>query len=546
MILCLQIARQCRRYLHTYPLLQGTRNRPPKGQKSDAQAEPKQQTDGWSGVIGLEIHAQIKSKSKLFSGSGTEFSAPSNTQVSLFDCATPGTLPVLNRRCVEAAVKTAFALNCTINPVSLFDRKHYFYADLPTGYQITQRYKPIAASGWMEYVQVVNKQPHKHIVNIEQIQLEQDSGKSIHNPQDNNSLIDLNRAGIGLMEIITKPDFTSGEQAAAFVRELVLILKVLHVCDVRMFEGSLRVDANISVHRKGEPLGVRSEVKNLASMKFISKAIDYEISRQVKILEKGEKVVNETRGFDLKTGRTYPMRDKEILQDYRYMPEPNLPPLRLFNSENSQIVPQGQVDIAVVKKELPELPSVKRTRYLEEFKLFPIHAAMIVADERLSSLFDAAVPMAKNSTPQNVSTLIMNGLVGILNTANLSESAEEIPVKPKDFALLTDMLSEEKVPRSIVLNILQDLVKDGSGSTDVAKVIEDNKWYQINDEAELGALCDRVIAEDSESLEAIKAGRMKAFNALMAKVKTLSKDLANMKLTKGIMEKKLEIKATKD
>ena len=248
---------------------------------------------------------------------------------------------------MEAAVKTALALNCEVHPVSLFDRKHYFYADLPAGYQITQHFHPIANHGWMDYVifkQGFDKEPKKFRASIEQIQLEQDSGKSLHNPQAGHSLIDLNRAGMGLMEIITRPEFRNGEQSAAFLSELALVLRALQVCDVKMNEGSLRVDANVSVHRPGQPLGTRTEVKNIGSMKFVAKAVDFEIKRQIEVLRAGGEVVNETRGFDCRTDTTHAMRDKENLQDYRYMPEPNLPPLRLFNSDLGDQIDSSMVN----------------------------------------------------------------------------------------------------------------------------------------------------------------------------------------------------------
>ncbi|XP_046331753.1 glutamyl-tRNA(Gln) amidotransferase subunit B, mitochondrial-like isoform X5 [Haliotis rufescens] len=260
---------------------------------------------GWKSVVGLEIHAQIQSNSKLFSASATKYGSPINTQVSFFDAALPGTLPVLNRECVAAGVLTALALNCHINSVSKFDRKHYFYADLPAGYQITQQRQPLAVGGEVCYMTVhPNRQlpPTHRKVRLIQLQLEQDSGKSLHDPAGHISLIDLNRAGVGLMEIVTEPDFTDGDDAAAFVKELQLILQTLGTCDGKMAEGSLRVDANISVHKPGQPLGVRSEVKNINSTRGVAKAINFEIKRHIKELEAGREIVNETRSFDSHTG----------------------------------------------------------------------------------------------------------------------------------------------------------------------------------------------------------------------------------------------------
>ncbi|OQV22134.1 Glutamyl-tRNA(Gln) amidotransferase subunit B, mitochondrial [Hypsibius exemplaris] len=480
----------------------------------------------WIGVVGLEIHAQIKSKSKLFSGSATSFAAPTNTQVSLFDCATPGTLPVVNRRCVEAAVKTALALNCEIHPVSLFDRKHYFYADLPAGYQITQHFHPIANNGWMDYVMFVpgiDKEPKRYRAAIEQIQLEQDSGKSLHNPGAGNSLIDLNRAGMGLMEIITRPDFSSGEQSAAFVRELVMALRKLDVCDVRMFEGSLRVDANISVHRRGEPLGVRSEVKNLSSMKFVAKAVDFEIARQRELLKSGGTVINETRGFDFKTETTHAMRDKETWQDYRYMPEPNLPPLRLCNSSLGEQVDDCMVDIAVAQRDLPELPSARRVRFTDILQLTPAQATILVADDSLAELFDKTVVLTKVCTPPGLAILIINSLIRILNDSKKVVGPDEFLLRPADFATLADMLTEQRISRIIFERLLEMLCGVDGDLVVPEKVIEEKQWYQINDEAELGRLCDVAMERDPKSCEAVRKGKTKAVNILVGAVKVLTK-----------------------
>uniref|UniRef100_A0A3Q3VZ68 Glutamyl-tRNA amidotransferase subunit B n=1 Tax=Mola mola TaxID=94237 RepID=A0A3Q3VZ68_MOLML len=271
------------------------------------------------GVVGLEIHAQINSNTKLFSGSSVRFSAPPNSLVSFFDASLPGTLPVLNKRCVEAVVMTGLALNCTINKKSLFDRKHYFYADLPAGYQITQQRQPTAVNGRLTYSFLEGKKRSQvtKTVSIKQIQLEQDSGKSLHDDVRGQTLIDLNRAGVGLMELVMEPDMSCGEEAAAAVRELQLILQTLDTCQGNMSEGQLRVDANVSVHKPGEPLGIRTEVKNINSIRYLAKAIDYEIQRQIDILQSGGRVQNETRAYDSKSGETVPMRDKEGLQDYR-------------------------------------------------------------------------------------------------------------------------------------------------------------------------------------------------------------------------------------
>uniref|UniRef100_A0A8C5SII3 Glutamyl-tRNA amidotransferase subunit B n=1 Tax=Laticauda laticaudata TaxID=8630 RepID=A0A8C5SII3_LATLA len=333
-------------------------------------------------VVGLEIHAQISSNSKLFSGSQVQFAAPPNSLVSFLDTSLPGTLPVLNRRCVEAAVSTGLALNCTINKKSLFDRKHYFYADLPTGYQITQHRIPIAVNGCLQYFMQEDKHQNEIVsktVRIKQIQLEQDSGKSLHDNFRNQTLIDLNRAGIGLMELVMEPDMCCGEEAAAAVRELQLILQALGSSQANMAEGQLRVDANVSVHHPGQLYGVRTEVKNINSARFLAKAIDYEIHRQIEELENGGTILNETRAFDYKLGRTVPMRDKEGKQDYRFMPEPNLPPLVLYDAKSlpAHINDQQVINIDWIRETLPDLPSVKRAKFVERYGLQTQHSFIL-------------------------------------------------------------------------------------------------------------------------------------------------------------------------
>ncbi|KAF6040869.1 GATB [Bugula neritina] len=315
-------------------------------------------------VIGLEIHAQINSKSKLFSGASTEYGSSPNSCVSYFDAALPGTLPVLNKYCVKAVVKTALAFGCHVNKVSTFDRKHYFYADMPAGYQITQYRKPIAVGGEIDYIIYVRGRHKKalfHKARLHQIQLEQDSGKSLHDAVNNRSLVDLNRAGIGLMEIVTKPDFTNGEQAAAFVREVQQTLRLINTCTGKMEQGALRVDANVSVHIPGEPYGVRTEVKNLNSLKAVQQAIDYEVERQKNLVLNGVKVENETMSFDTTNRCTVPMRDKERLQDYRFMAEPNLPPIVLQEGHSTS---PHMLSIEEIRAQLPELRPLTVQRLL--------------------------------------------------------------------------------------------------------------------------------------------------------------------------------------
>ncbi|KAM3623689.1 uncharacterized protein V6R79_014450 [Siganus canaliculatus] len=379
------------------------------------------------GVVGLEIHAQINSNTKLFSGSSVRFLAPPNSLVSFFDASLPGTLPVLNKRCVEAAVMTGLALDCSINKKSLFDRKHYFYADLPAGYQITQQRQPIAVDGTLTYCLLGGKKRNQVIrktVSIKQIQLEQDSGKSLHDELRSQTLIDLNRAGVGLMELVMEPDMSCGEEAAAAVRELQLILQALGTCQGNMSEGQLRVDANVSVHKPGEPLGVRTEVKNINSARNLGRAIDYEIQRQIEVLRNGGTVQNETRSYDPKSGETIPMRDKEGLQDYRFMPEPNLPPLVVFEDDASLpagVDPCQAVVVQQIRTRLPELPSVKRDRLVQTYGILPEHSFTLVNEDGLVEYFEAVLK-ATNKEPRKVIGWVTNELLGHLKQRDLSVS----------------------------------------------------------------------------------------------------------------------------
>ena len=340
--------------------------------------KPKLKTSEYKSVIGLEIHAQILSESKLFSGAQNTFASEINSCVSLLDAAIPGCLPVLNKRCVEAGVKTALALNCEINEVSMFDRKHYFYSDLPTGYQITQQRAPLAGIGCLTFpvlTPVRNSKPYYKTVRIHQIQLEQDSGKSLHDDELKISLIDLNRAGVPLMELVFEPDLEDGEEAAALVKELILIFSSIGTCSCKMEEGALRVDANVSIHKEGEPLGIRTEIKNIGSVRGVAQAIAYEIERQTMVKSNGGAIINETRQWDAISKTTIPMRDKEVVQDYRYMPEPNLLPLHLNMHENES---EELVNVKSIEKCLPILPQGLRDELINKYKLSETTAIIIV------------------------------------------------------------------------------------------------------------------------------------------------------------------------
>ncbi|KTF85582.1 hypothetical protein cypCar_00022288 [Cyprinus carpio] len=471
---------------------------------SKTQLQPKVNTKSLPqmvGVVGLEVHAQIQSTSKLFSGSHVRFLAPPNSLVSHFDASLPGTLPVLNRRCVEAAVLTGLALNCTINRKSLFDRKHYFYADMPAGYQITQQRVPIAVNGMLVYSHFEGRRRNQVVtksVKIKQIQLEQDSGKSLHDDEQSQTLIDLNRAGVGLMELVMEPEMCCGEEAAAAVRELQLILQALGTCQANMAEGQLRVDANVSVHRPGEPLGVRTEVKNINSVRHLAKAIDYEIQRQMEVLQSAGKVLNETRAFDSKSGNTIPMRDKEGLQDYRFMPEPNLPPLFVYESKAS--VPAG-VDPAQ-------------------------------NEDGLMDYFENVVQTTK-AEPRKVIGWVIKELMGNLNSQNLKVS--QSPISPCALAELINLAESGHISSSTAKQVFQEMWK--APEKTVGQIVKEQDLWMINDKEELQKICRRIVDSHPEEVQIIRRGNKKVLNKLMGEVQRETKGRTDPVQVRAILEK---------
>ncbi|KAM9450030.1 glutamyl-tRNA(Gln) amidotransferase subunit B, mitochondrial [Clarias gariepinus] len=489
------------------------------------------------GVVALEIHAQIQATSKLFSSSRVGFSAPPNSHVSFFDASLPGTLPVLNRRCVEAAVMTGLALDCKINTKSLFDRKHYFYADLPAGYQITQQRVPIAVNGCLSFSYLGGRKRSEVItktVRVRQIQLEQDSGKSLHDDQRSRTLIDLNRAGVGLMEVVMDPDMCCGEEAAAAVRELQLILQTLGTCQGNMAEGQLRVDANVSVHHPGEPLGVRTEVKNINSARFVAKAIDFEIQRQIEVLQSGGTVLNETRSFDSKTGTTVPMRDKEGLQDYRFMPEPNLPPLFVYESVSS--VPHGVDPAHVVvidrlKAQIPELPGVKRTRLMEEYGILPEHSFTLVNEDGLMDFFEQVVQKT-NTEPKKLIGWVIKELMGNLHQQNLKVT--QSPVSPEALAQLLNLLESGFISSSAAKVVFQEMWK--APDKGVEQLVKELDLGLISDREELVKICQRVMDAHPDLVQVIRGGNKKVLNKLMGAVQKESKGRADPVQLRNILE----------
>ena len=402
----------------------------------------------WESVIGLEVHAQINANSKIFSGAPHQYNSPVNTAVSYFDSSTPGTLPVLNRRCVEAAVLTSLALECQINLVSYFDRKHYFYSDLPAGYQITQQRRALAEAGRLEvpvFAADLGREVFTTSSNVIQLQLEQDSAKSLHDPELGRSLVDLNRCGAGLMEIVFGPDLRHGEEAAALVKELLLILERLDTCKARMERGEVRVDANISVRRAGDTeLGVRTEVKNINSVRSVARAVEFEVERQIRILENGGVIENQTRSFDYDKKETVAMRDKEAKQDYRFMPEPNLPPLRL-----------SEENIEQLRVNLPALPAQLRARLTSELGLSVLTASQLVAWPSLLEYFNLCCHSGPVSHKE-VASLIFSWVQHISTETN--QHPLDIRLTPSLLVELSNLRQEKVISAGGLQEVITRLV----------------------------------------------------------------------------------------
>ncbi|XP_022907350.2 glutamyl-tRNA(Gln) amidotransferase subunit B, mitochondrial [Onthophagus taurus] len=485
----------------------------------------------WKSVVGLEVHAQISSESKLFSGASNEFASAVNKNVSLFDCSIPGTLPVLNKRCVEAGVLTGIALNCKINPVSYFDRKHYFYADLPTGYQITQQRAPLANDGYIEfhvYTPGVNKKPYETKARIKQLQLEQDSGKSLH--EDTKSLVDLNRAGCPLMEVVFEPDLKDGEEAASLVKELITILQRIDTCSCKMEEGALRVDANVSVHLPGEPYGVRTEIKNIGSIRGVAGAVKYEINRQIKILQDGGKIINETRAWDANSKSTVAMRDKEQQQDYRYMPEPNLPPLHIALGP----VEQGCVNVDKLKESIPELPQQTRERLQETFGLTLEQSVILVNESKLLYIFESVLD--QSISPKLLTNLLLNDLLTIINKEKLS--LDEISISLSHLKEIVVLLSNGEINRNTCKLLLERVVQGDSDSP--RNIVEKEGWSQINDLEEIKVICKRILDENPKMVKQYHDGKAKVFKAFLGIADLKSNHRVNMSVVNNVMKELLK------
>jgi aspartyl-tRNA(Asn)/glutamyl-tRNA(Gln) amidotransferase subunit B len=433
-------------------------------------------------VIGMEIHAQVISKSKLFSGASTEFGKEPNSNVSLVDAAMPGMLPVINEECVAQAVRTGLGLKAKINLRSVFDRKNYFYPDLPQGYQISQYKNPIVGEGSV----TVDVSPSEQIeVGIERLHLEQDAGKSLHDQSATDSFVDLNRSGVALMEIVSKPDLRSADEAKAFVSKLRTILRYLGTCDGNMEQGSLRADVNVSVRRPGEPLGTRCEIKNVNSIRFIGQAIEAEARRQIGIIEDGGKIEQETRLFDPARGETRSMRSKEEAHDYRYFPDPDLLPLELE---------QSYVD--ALAGYLPELPDAKKARFMSDYGLPAYDAGVLVADKETADYYEAAVNYG--GRPRDAK-LVANWITGDL-AAYANSQALPVPqthIKPSQIAGIVDLISEGTISGKIAKDLLAIIISEEKEG-DPRAIVEARGMVQVSDRAQIAAAIDAIIAANPD------------------------------------------------
>ena len=469
-------------------------------------------------IIGLEVHAQVLSESKLFSTSSTKFGSEPNTQVSLVDAAFPGMLPVINEHCIKQAIKTGIGLKAKINKRSIFDRKNYFYADLPQGYQISQYKNPIVGEGSIT-LDMPNGEKN---IRIERLHLEQDAGKSIHDIDPQNTLVDLNRSGVALMEIVSKPDLRSLDEVNAYIKKLRSIMRYLGTCDGNMQEGSLRADVNVSVRKKGDKkLGTRCEIKNVNSIKFMQMAIDFEANRQVDVIEEGGSIDQETRLFDTKKNETRSMRSKEDAHDYRYFPDPDLLPLELNDNYIDQI-----------KKDIPELPDEKKKRFIEKFKLSPYEANILVSDFEISKYFE---DVSKNSDVKLATNWITGELFALLNEKNIEIT--ESPISSKNLSKLINLIKDGTISGKIAKSVFE-IMRDGD--KDPITIVEEKGLKQQSDPKELENIINKVISENPKNVEAYKSGKDKLFGFFVGQVMKNSGGKANPKLVNEILKKKLK------
>jgi aspartyl-tRNA(Asn)/glutamyl-tRNA(Gln) amidotransferase subunit B len=480
-------------------------------------------TGEWEVVIGLEVHAQVTSNAKLFSGASTEFGAEPNSQVSLVDAAMPGMLPVPNAECIRQAVRTGMALEARINPWSRFDRKNYFYADLPQGYQISQLYHPIVGEGEIEILLDDKDESTAKRIGVERIHLEQDAGKLMHDQHPSFSYVDLNRSGVALMEIVSKPDMRSPDEAGAYIRKLRAILRYVGSCDGNMEQGSMRADVNVSVRRPGAGLGTRTETKNVNSVRFIMAAIEYEANRQVDLLESGGAVVQETRLWDPDKAETRSLRSKEEAHDYRYFPDPDLLPVEL-----------GDDFLGECRASLPELPDAKRRRYEQALGLSAYNASVLTADVTTARWFEALLEKLGDEHAQRASNWVTSDLFGALN--RLGRSIEESPVTPAQAAELLRLTVEGTLSGTLAKQVFEIMLETGE---DPAAIVEARGLKQTSDTGAIDSAIADVLAANPDKVAEYRGGKDKLFGFFVGQVMKAMQGKANPGVVNQLLKKAL-------
>ena len=475
-------------------------------------------TGAWEVVIGLEVHAQVTSNSKLFSGAATAFGAEPNTQVSLVDAAMPGMLPVLNGECIRQAVRTGMAIDAQINKWSRFDRKNYFYADLPQGYQISQLYHPLVGEGSIE---IEPEEGTTKTVGVERIHVEQDAGKLMHDQHPTRSYVDLNRSGVALMEIVSRPDMRSPAEAGAYLRKLRAILRYVGSCDGNMEQGSMRADVNVSVRKPGDPLGTRTETKNVNSVRFVMQAIEGEARRQIDVLEAGGKIVQETRLYDPDRNETRSMRSKEDAHDYRYFPDPDLLPLELDDAFLDEC-----------RASLPELPGAKRRRYVEGLGLSDYNADVITADVETARWFE--VMLAEGAKPVAAANWLTSDLFGALN--RLGKDIAESPVSPAQAAELLNLVADGTLSGSLSKQVFEIMLETGE---DPGAIVEARGLKQTSDTGAIEAEIAKVLEANPDKVAEYRSGKDKLFGFFVGQTMRAMAGKANPGVVNDLLKKAL-------
>jgi aspartyl-tRNA(Asn)/glutamyl-tRNA(Gln) amidotransferase subunit B len=475
-------------------------------------------TGAWELVIGLEVHAQVISNAKLFSGAATDFGSAPNSQVSFVDAAFPGMLPVINRFCVEQAVRTGLGLKAEINLTSVFDRKNYFYADLPAGYQISQYQQPIVGKGVLDL-----DMPDGTVrtVGITRLHLEQDAGKSVHDQHPAKTFVDLNRSGVALMEIVSEPDLRSPEEAGAYLRKLRSILRYLGTCDGNMEEGSMRCDVNVSVRRSGEPYGTRCEIKNVNSVRFVMQAIEFEARRQIEVVEDGGKIVQETRLWDTTKFVTRSMRSKEEAHDYRYFPDPDLLPLVLEPAW-----------VEGIKATLPELPDEKKKRFIDVYGLSPYDAGVLVADQERAAFYET---VAKGRDPKIAANWVTGDLFGALNRSG--KDIAESPISADALGGLIDLMADDTISGRIAKDVFAEMFETGKPA---AAIVEEKGLRQVTDTGAIDGAIAAVLAANADKVAEFRSGKDKLFGFFVGQVMKQTQGKANPALVNDLLSKKLK------